>query len=178
MELNVNGVPRAITGPPLTPLLHVLREELSVMSPKPGCFQGACGTCTVLVDGEPRRSCLVPVGTLEGAEVTTVEGLGTAPDRLAPIQAAFHRGYAAQCGYCTSGMMMAAHALIQRSDGPLERDQVIAALGGHICRCTGYVKIVDAVMAASRDGSEEVKLEEMVPAESGEPEVEPKGSPA
>ena len=178
MELNVNGVTRAISSPPLTPLLRVLREELDVVSPKPGCLQGACGTCTVLIDGEPRRSCLAPVGTLEGAEITTLEGLGTAPDRLAPIQAAFHRGYAAQCGYCTSGMLMAAHALIQRKGGPLERDEVIAALGGHICRCTGYVKIVSSVMDASRDESDEIKLEEMVPGDSGEPEVEIKGSPA
>ncbi len=178
MELNVNGVSRAIASPPLTPLLAVLREELSVLSPKPGCFQGACGTCTVLVDGEPRRSCLLPVGLVEGAKITTVEGLGTTPDRLAPIQAAFHRGYAAQCGYCTSGMMMAGHALIQRKGGAVEREEVIDALGGHICRCTGYVKIVDAVMAASRDGSDEVKLDELMPAESGEPEVEIKGSPA
>jgi carbon-monoxide dehydrogenase small subunit len=149
LELNVNGVTRAIASPPLTSLLRVLRQELSVLSPKAGCLQGACGTCTVLVDGEPRRACLVPVAAVEGAEVTTVEGLGQAPDELAPIQAAFHDGYAAQCGYCTPGMLMAAHALIERTRGPVDRDAVIEALSGHICRCTGYVKIVDAVVAAS-----------------------------
>jgi aerobic carbon-monoxide dehydrogenase small subunit len=149
LELNVNGVTHAIASPPLTSLLQVLREELSVLSPKAGCLQGACGTCTVLVDGEPRRSCLVPVAVVEGAEITTVEGLGTAPDGLAPVQEAFHSGYAAQCGFCTPGMLMAAHALIQRAGGPVDREQVIEALSGHICRCTGYVKIVDAVIAAS-----------------------------
>jgi carbon-monoxide dehydrogenase small subunit len=150
LELNVNGVTYATTRPPLSALLSVLREELNVLSPKVGCLQGACGTCTVLVDGEPRRSCLLPIATLEGAEVTTLEGLGAPPDELAPVQAAFHAGYAAQCGFCTPGMLMAAHALIERKGGPVERDEVIDALSGHICRCTGYVKIVDAVMAASR----------------------------
>jgi len=149
LELNVNGVPHAIASPPLTSLLGVLREELNVLSPKAGCLQGACGTCTVLVDGEARRSCLMPVAAVEGAEITTVEGLGTAPDGLAPLQEAFHSGYAAQCGFCTPGMLMAAHALIQRAGGPVDREQVIDALSGHICRCTGYVKIVDAVIAAS-----------------------------
>ena len=149
MELNVNGVTRRTASPPLTSLLEVLRQELNILSPKVGCLQGACGTCTVLVDGEPRRACLLPIGALEGADITTLEGLG-APGDLSPVQAAFHNGYAAQCGYCTPGMVMAAHALIQRKNGPVERDEVIAALSGHICRCTGYVKIVNAVMAASR----------------------------
>jgi carbon-monoxide dehydrogenase small subunit len=150
LELNVNSVMCATASPPLTSLLQVLRQELNVLSPKVGCLQGACGTCTVLVDGEPRRSCLLPVAAVEGAEITTLEGLGTAPDGLSPLQEAFHVGYAAQCGYCTPGMLMAAHALIQRTGAPVDREQVIEALGGHICRCTGYVKIVEAVIAASR----------------------------
>jgi aerobic carbon-monoxide dehydrogenase small subunit len=152
VELNVNGVSYPTASPPLTSLLHVLREQLNVLSPKAGCLQGTCGTCTVLVDGEPRRACLVPIAALEGAQVTTLEGLG-ASEELAPVQAAFHDGYAAQCGFCTPGMLMAAHALIERKGGPVERDEVIEALSGHICRCTGYVKIVDAVMAASRAGT-------------------------
>lgn len=178
MEINVNGVTRAIASPPLTSLLEVLREELAVLSPKAGCRQGACGTCTVLVDGEPRRACLVPVATLQGAEITTVEGLGATPDRLAPVQEAFHSGYAAQCGFCTPGMLMAAHALIERAGGPVDREQVIDALSGHICRCTGYVKIVNAVMAASRGEVEPAEFEELVAPEPSEPEVEIKGSPA
>lgn len=178
MELNVNGTARQIASPPLTSLLEVLREEVGVLSPKVGCQQGACGTCTVLVGGEPRRSCLLPIALLDGAEVTTVEGLGAAPDRLAPVQAAFHAGAAAQCGYCTAGMLMAAHGLIQRKGGPVEREEVIDALSGHICRCTGYVKIVDAVIAASAAESDVAAVDEMLPAEPEEPAVEIKGSPA
>ena len=177
MQLNVNGVTHATASPPLTSLLRVLRTELDVLSPKVGCLQGACGTCTVLVDGEPRRACLLPIVALEGAAITTVEGLG-APGDLSPVQAAFHQGYAAQCGYCTAGMVMAAHALLERKNGPVDRDEVIEALGGHICRCTGYVKIVNAVMAASRGEVDVAELDKMLEPEADEPEVEIKGAPA
>jgi aerobic-type carbon monoxide dehydrogenase small subunit (CoxS/CutS family) len=177
MELMVNGTPRATASSPVTPLLTVLRDELSVTSVKPGCEQGGCGSCTVLVDGEPRRACLLPVGTLEGARVTTVEGLGT-PRDLAALQAAFNDRYAAQCGYCTSGMLMAAQALIDRTGGgPVTREQVIEALSGHVCRCTGYVKILDAVIAAANgeyEGHHGVEFE----GDASQPEVEPKGAPA
>ncbi len=149
MRLTVNGIEQEIFSPPLTPLLHVLRDELDVTSPKAGCQQGGCGTCTVLIDGEPRRSCLTAVAAVDGSEITTLEGLGE-PEQLSPVQAAFHERYAAQCGFCTPGMVVAATALIERKGGPVERDEVLEALGGHYCRCTGYVKIVDAVMAASR----------------------------
>jgi carbon-monoxide dehydrogenase small subunit len=149
MRLTVNGVAHDVHAPPLSTLLHVLREELFVMSPKAGCQQGGCGACTVLVDGEPRRACLLPLAALEGAAISTVEGLGEA-DELSAVQAAFHEHYAAQCGFCTSGFMMAAEALVNRGDGDVEREEVIEALSGHLCRCTGYVKIVDAVTAAAR----------------------------
>jgi carbon-monoxide dehydrogenase small subunit len=149
MNLTVNGREHEITSPPLTSLLHVLREELEITSPKAGCQQGGCGTCTVLVDGEPRRSCLTAVATVDGASITTLEGLGEA-EALSPVQAAFHEHYAAQCGFCTPGMVVAATALIARKGGPVDREDVLDALGGHYCRCTGYVKIIDAVMAASR----------------------------
>src|SRR5947209_13336093 len=149
MHLVVNGVEHEIRSDALTSLLRVLREELFITSPKAGCQQGGCGACTVLIDGEPRRSCLTPVAAVDGASITTVEGLG-APGDLSPVQAAFHQKYAAQCGFCTGGMMMAAHALIERSGGEVSREQVTEALSGHVCRCTGYVKIVDAVLAASR----------------------------
>jgi aerobic carbon-monoxide dehydrogenase small subunit len=149
MRLTVNGVEHDIGSPPLTTLLDVLREELFVTSPKAGCQQGGCGACTVLVDGEPRRSCLTPIAAVDGAEISTVEGLGE-PDELSTVQAAFHERYAAQCGFCTSGFIMATEALVARSDGELEREEIIQALSGHICRCTGYVKIVDAVAAAAR----------------------------
>jgi aerobic carbon-monoxide dehydrogenase small subunit len=177
LELNVNGVMRTTASPPLTSLLRVLREELIVLSPKVGCLQGGCGTCTVLVDGEPRRSCLVPLASVGGAQITTVEGLG-APGDLSAVQAAFHQRYASQCGYCTSGMLMAAHALIERKGGPVDRDEVIAALNGHICRCTGYVKIVDAVMAASRGEVDVAEVQEMLTPDPTEPKVEIRGSAA
>jgi len=177
MNLIVNGEERAVASPPLTALLHVLRDELGVTGPKAGCQQGGCGTCTVLVDGEPRRSCLLPLAAVDGAQITTVEGLGDLDD-LSTVQAAFHARYAAQCGFCTSGMMLAAHALIEHNGGvgaELSREQVQAALGGHVCRCTGYVKIVDAVIAASRGDVEPSVGIAPIP---GEPQVETPGAPA
>jgi aerobic carbon-monoxide dehydrogenase small subunit len=149
MRLTVNGVEHDVLSPPLTTLLDVLREELSVTSPKAGCLQGGCGACTVLVDGEPRRACLLPVAAVDGAAISTVEGLGE-HDELSTVQAAFHEHYAAQCGFCTAGFLMASEALIARSDAELEREEIIESLSGHICRCTGYVKIIDAVAAAAR----------------------------
>jgi carbon-monoxide dehydrogenase small subunit len=176
MRLTVNGVEHDVLSPPLTTLLNVLREELFVTSPKAGCLQGGCGACTVLVDGEPRRSCLTPVAAVEGATVTTVEGLGTA-DELSPVQAAFHEHYAAQCGFCTSGFMMATQALVERG-GPVSREDVLETLSGHVCRCTGYVKIVDAVTAAvSGDVDTEDSEVDMGPRDPDEVRMIP-GSPA
>src|SRR3954454_10407993 len=146
MRLTVNGVEHDVHSAPLTTLLHVLREELLITSPKAGCLQGGCGACTVLVDGEPRRACLTPLAAVEGASVNTVESLG-APDELSAVQAAFHEHYAAQCGFCTSGFQMAAQALAGGGE-PLSQEQIIEQLSGHICRCTGYVKIIEAVHAA------------------------------
>lgn len=174
MNLIVNGMEREISSGPLTPLLRVLREELGITGPKAGCQQGGCGACTVLVDGEPRRACLMPSGVLEGATITTVEGLGDLDD-LSDIQKAFYERYAAQCGFCTSGMMLASKALIEREGGEVDRGGVIEALAGHYCRCTGYEKIIEAVMAASRGDVGDVPTLE--PGQ-GEPEVEIPGSPA
>jgi carbon-monoxide dehydrogenase small subunit len=175
MRLTVNGIEHDVSSPPLTALLHVLRDELEITSPKAGCQQGGCGTCTVLVNGEPRRSCLTAVVTVDGASITTLEGLGE-PEQLSPVQAAFHSRYAAQCGFCTPGMILAATALIERTGGPVERDDVLDALGGHYCRCTGYVKIVEAVMAASRGDIEPVA--DVPSSDAGEPDVLVKGTPA
>jgi aerobic carbon-monoxide dehydrogenase small subunit len=151
MKLTVNGVTHEIESGPLTPLLDVLREELGVTGPKAGCHQGGCGACTVLVGGEPYRSCLLPVAYADESDITTVEGLGSR-EQLAPVQQAFIHHYAAQCGFCTSGMMLAAQAYIDRggSDDP---QAIQEALGGHVCRCTGYSKIIDAVAAAARGDS-------------------------
>ena len=173
MNLTVNGVEHSVGSPALTPLLAVLREELGVLGCKAGCWQGGCGACTVLVGGQPRRSCLVPVGALDGAEITTVEGLGT-PERLAPVQAAFHQNYASQCGYCTPGMLIAAHAYLE-GGGTDDRAAIQEALAGHICRCTGYVKILEAVGTAARGDVAELERNLEV---GEEPPVEIKGSPA
>jgi aerobic-type carbon monoxide dehydrogenase small subunit (CoxS/CutS family) len=174
MRLTVNGLARELTTPPLAPLLHALREELGITSPKAGCQQGGCGTCTVLVDGEPRRSCLVPLAAVDGAAITTVEGLGT-PERLGPVQAAFHEHYGSQCGFCTPGMLLATHALIERSP-QAGREEIEEALAGHVCRCTGYVKIIEAVEAAVRG---DVATGSVMPEpDESQPEVEVPGSPA
>jgi aerobic-type carbon monoxide dehydrogenase small subunit (CoxS/CutS family) len=151
MNLTVNGVTHEVESSLLTPLLDVLREELGITGPKAGCHQGGCGACTVLVDGEPRRSCLMPVAYADGGEITTVEGLGT-PDDLSSIQQAFVHHYAAQCGFCTSGMMLAGQSYIAHG-GTDDAESIQKALGGHVCRCTGYAKIVEAVAAAARGDS-------------------------
>ena len=177
MRLTVNGVARELVSPPLTPLLAVLREELGITSPKAGCNQGGCGTCTVLVDGEPRRSCLAAVGSLDGAEVTTIEGLGTA-ERLSPVQAAFHEHYGSQCGFCTPGFLVATHALLERTSNA-SREDIQEALSGHVCRCTGYVKILAAVEAAVRGDVGDLPAEPtLADADAGQPEVLVPGSPA
>jgi aerobic-type carbon monoxide dehydrogenase small subunit (CoxS/CutS family) len=174
MRLTVNGAEHELRNPPLASLLHVLREELQITSPKAGCEQGGCGACTVLVDDEPRRACLLPLAAVDGAAITTVEGLG-APDDLSPVQAAFEQHYAAQCGFCTSGFLMAATALV-RTHPSATREDVLDALGGHVCRCTGYIKIVAAVEAAVRG---DVKPEEVESSyEPEEAEVLIPGSPA
>jgi carbon-monoxide dehydrogenase small subunit len=177
MELTVNGVRHDVLSPPLTTLLEVLREELLVTSPKAGCEQGGCGACTVHVDGRPRRACLIPVAAVEGAAITTVEGLGDG-DELSMVQAAFHERYAAQCGFCTSGFVMAAEALVADGGGA-GRDEIIEALSGHVCRCTGYAKIVEAVGAAARGdvsrAGDPAAPDELAPDEDG---VVVKGSPA
>src|SRR3954452_2429606 len=174
MRVTVNGVERDLRSRPTASLLHVLREELGVTSPKAGCQQGGCGACTVLIDGEPRRSCLTPLAAVEGATVTTVEGIGT-PVNLSPVQAAFEQHYAAQCGFCTSGMIMASTGLIERGGGQ-QREEVIEALSGHVCRCTGYVKILDAVHAAAT-GAVDTEAAEADMSSQGEFTMLP-GSPA
>jgi carbon-monoxide dehydrogenase small subunit len=174
VKLTVNGIEHDLESPPLETLLQALREEVGVTSPKAGCQQGGCGACTVLVDGEPRRSCLVPLAAVEGSAITTVEGL-TGDGQLSPVQAAFYEKYAAQCGFCTPGFVLAAHALIEREPN-VSREGIREGLAGHMCRCTGYVKIVDAVEAAARG---EVKAARIFPeSRPEEPEVSVKGSPA
>jgi aerobic carbon-monoxide dehydrogenase small subunit len=128
-------------------LLVVLRELIGDTTPKFGCDQGGCGACTVLIDGEPHLSCLTLAETVEGRSVETLDGIKDGPN-LHPLQRAFADAFAAQCGYCTPGMMMAAKALLDRNPSP-SREQVVEAISGNICRCTGYEPIINAVLAAA-----------------------------
>jgi carbon-monoxide dehydrogenase small subunit len=141
--LRVNGVERRVDVPSSATLVELLREELGLTGTKVGCGRGECGACTVLLDGEPVNSCLVFAAQCDGREVTTIEGLGEngALDR---IQSAFVEAGAVQCGYCTPGMIMSAHALLARNPRP-SRAEIEEAISGNLCRCTGYVKIVDAI---------------------------------
>ena len=149
ISFTVNGEAREVACPPSTRLSEVLRESLALRATKVGCNAGDCGACTVLLDGEPVCACLVPAGQLEGRRVETAESLAGADNALSALQAAFLRHGAAQCGICTPGMMMAATALLRRDAAP-DRQTVEDALGGVLCRCTGYAKIIDAVMDAGR----------------------------
>jgi len=130
-------------------LLDVLRDQLGLMGTKEACGQGECGACTVLLDGQPVTSCLVPALKAQGREVLTVEGLASGGE-LHPLQKAFIEHGAVQCGYCTPGMLMSAKALLDRNPHPTE-EEVKEAISGNICRCTGYVKIVEAIKAAAAD---------------------------
>jgi aerobic carbon-monoxide dehydrogenase small subunit len=150
VELTVNDEPREFLAAPGTTLLTSLRETLGLTAAKRGCGQGTCGTCTVLLDGEPVMSCLVPVETIDGADVRTLEGVAGPDGALDAVQAAFLEGFATQCGFCTSGMILAAEALLERNPNP-SRDDVVRAISGNVCRCTGYESIVRAILdAASR----------------------------
>ncbi|MEM7240085.1 MAG: (2Fe-2S)-binding protein [Pseudomonadota bacterium] len=146
VTFRLNGGEAATFADPGANLLDVLRRGLGDLSPKWGCGQGTCGACTVLVDGEPHLACLTLAETITGRDVTTVSGLADGPD-LHALQTAFMEGFAAQCGYCTSGMLMAAKALLERNPNP-SRAEIIEAISGNLCRCTGYEPIVDAILAA------------------------------
>ncbi len=148
VTLNLNGSPRSSPAVPETPLLYVLRNDCDINSAKYGCGASQCGACTVLLDGRPVRSCVVPCGSLGQAAVTTLEGLGTTA-RLHPLQQAFIDEQAAQCGYCISGMIMSAKALLDRNPKPSEAD-IREALAGNLCRCGTHSRIVRAVQRAAR----------------------------
>ncbi|HEC22877.1 MAG TPA: (2Fe-2S)-binding protein [Chloroflexi bacterium] len=144
----LNGREVEVMVRPLTTVQTLLREQLGYTATKVGCRQGGCGSCTVLVNGEPMMSCLLPVEDVEGQQVTTLEGL-TPAEGLHPIQEAFYDKFALQCGYCTPGMILVSKALLDWNPRPT-REQIVEALAGNYCRCTGYVPIIEAVEEAAR----------------------------
>ena len=146
--LNVNGRSESLDADdPEMPLLYALRDNLALHGPKFGCGLGQCGSCTVIIDGNAVRSCQTSVREAQGKRITTLEGLGT-PDRLHPVQAAFIAEQAAQCGYCTNGMIMSAAALLEKTPRPNET-QIRDALAGNLCRCGTHVRVIAAVARAA-----------------------------
>jgi carbon-monoxide dehydrogenase small subunit len=149
MKINfqVNGAEREIDASPMKRLLDVLREDLQLTGTKEGCGEGECGACSVLVDDEVINSCLSPICQMQGAKVLTVEGLST-DGRLDSLQQAFLECGAAQCGICTPGMLISARSLLNANPHPT-RDEIKESIAGNLCRCTGYIKIIDAIERAS-----------------------------
>ena len=148
LELEVNGEPVAVAAPEHWTLVEVLRQKLGLTGTKQGCDKGDCGACTVLIDGQPVLSCLMLASLAQGRRITTIEGL--AGERgVDPVQDAFDRSGALQCGFCQPGMILSAAALLRKNPSPTAAE-VREALSGNLCRCTGYTQIVDAVLAAAR----------------------------
>jgi len=155
LQLTVNGELRQLYAEPYYSLLDTLRDEAHLTGTKKGCDEGDCGACTVLLNGEPVTSCLVLAHSAHDAEITTIEGLATR-EKLHPVQQAFVDYGGLQCGFCIPGLIMAATGLLNENVSPT-REEVRLAIGGNLCRCTGYAKVVEAVLAAAqviRDGKE------------------------
>ena len=152
VQFTLNGEEKAEFVDSGTTLIRVLRDKLGDTSPKGGCHQGTCGACSVTVDGELRLACLTLAETCDGATIETTAGLAEG-GVMHPLQRAFLDGFAAQCGFCTPGMIMAAKALLDENPNP-SRDDVIEAISGNICRCTGYEPIIRAVLSAARSNSQ------------------------
>ena len=148
--LKVNGRTQDVRVPDDTPLLYALRNDLKINSPKYGCGSAQCGSCTVLVDGQSVRSCVTPVGSVSGQNITTLEGLGSA-DRRHKLQKAFVDEQAMQCGYCVNGIILRAKELLDKTPKPTERE-VRLALDGHLCRCGAQNRMVRAVLRAAAEG--------------------------
>jgi aerobic carbon-monoxide dehydrogenase small subunit len=148
IELEVNGAEEEFVAKPGTTLLSALRDTLGLTAAKRGCGVGTCGTCTCLVDGDAVMSCLIPVETINGSTVKTLEGTTPSDGTLSPIQQAFLDGFATQCGFCTPGMIMAAEALLAENSHPT-REDVVRAISGNVCRCTGYESIIRAILDAA-----------------------------
>src|SRR5438093_9229840 len=151
-EIHVNGARRSIDADAERSLLSVLRDDLELTGSKYGCGEGRCGACTVLVEGQPARSCITQVGRVAGKQITTIEGLEK-DGRLHPLQEAFLKADAMQCAYCTSGMIMSSAGLLQKNPRP-GRDEIISAMNGNICRCGTYQRIVNAIEIAAGTAKE------------------------
>jgi len=150
-SLRVNGASHTVSVEPDTPLLYILRNDLELNGPRFGCGLSQCGACTVLVDGRPTRSCVTAVSSLGAKSITTLEGLGS-KDRMHPLQKAFIEEQAAQCGYCTNGMIIAAKALLDKTPRPSEA-QIKKALAANLCRCGTHNRVVRAVQRAAKEMS-------------------------
>ena len=154
ISLKVNGATHSVDAEPDTPLLYVLRNDLELNGAKYGCAMTQCGACTVLVDDRPTLSCLTLAATVEGKRVDTIESLGH-DGQLSAVQRGFHEKLGSQCGYCTPGFIMASAGLLRRNPDPSD-EEILEALGSNICRCTGYVKILEAVKFAVALGKQGV----------------------
>jgi isoquinoline 1-oxidoreductase subunit alpha len=153
--LNVNGKKLRVDADPQTPLLYVLRDELNLTGTKYGCGEARCGACTVLIDGQPVRSCVTPVSRASDKQITTIEGIEK-DGKLHPLQEAFLQADALQCGYCTSGMIVSAVALLNKNPKP-SREEIVKHMDGNICRCGTYLRIVNAIEIASGTAKEVTK---------------------
>jgi carbon-monoxide dehydrogenase small subunit len=149
VELTVNGLARTTDVEPRTTLLDCLRDHLKLTGAHAGCEHGVCGACTILLDGEPARSCLMFAVQADGYRITTIEGLAPAQGELGVVQDAFCEAHGLQCGYCTPAMVLTAHALLSRNASPT-RAEIVDAISGNICRCTGYGQIVEAIEIAAQ----------------------------
>lgn len=148
VELDINKEKHEVEVEPRTTLLDCLRDKLQLNGAHAGCEHGVCGACTVLVDGVAMRSCLMFAVQADGYQITTIEGISPGPGELSPIQDAFCETHGMQCGYCTPAMILAAHALLHKNLSPT-REEIVDAISGNICRCTGYAQIVEAIALAA-----------------------------
>jgi carbon-monoxide dehydrogenase small subunit len=160
VALDINKERHTVEVEPRTSLLDCLRDTLLLTGAHAGCEHGVCGACTVLIDGAAVRSCLMFAVQADGYAITTIEGLSPGPGELSPIQDAFCETHGMQCGYCTPAMILAAHALLSKNSQPT-REEIIDAISGNICRCTGYAQIVEAIaLAAERMRGQNIKAEQ------------------
>jgi len=148
INLTVNKKHYTLSVNPLKPLINVIREDIGLTGTKSGCGKGECGACTLLLNGKPVTSCIIPAAQANNADIVTTEGIGS-EEKLHPIQESFVEEGAVQCGFCTPGMIISSYALLKKNSNPTE-DEIKEAISGNLCRCTGYTKIIQAVKKASK----------------------------